>query len=335
MIKVGVVGYGYWGPNLVRNFVAQDCSEVAVVSDLNAGRLARVSALYPTIRTTTDVNALLNDSAIDAVIVATPVSTHFDIAMAALKAGKHVLVEKPIASTADQVRQLIDEAERRGLVLMVDHTFVYTGAVRKMHDLVRRPDFGELHYYDSTRVNLGLFQHDVNVLWDLAVHDLSIMSYVLGAEPLAVSATGQARAAGQPEYAAFLTVYFNDIIAHINVNWLSPVKVRRTLVGGSGKMIVYDDLEAIEKVKLYDKGVTVTENPEDIHKMLISYRTGDMWSPKLDETEALTLEAHHFVDCIERGQKSTTSGEQGLELVRILEAADKSLRQRGAPQELN
>lgn len=335
MLKVGVAGYGYWGPNLVRNFIAQDCSAVTMVSDLDAGRLARVSALYPTVGTTTDVKDLLNDPSVDAVVVATPVRTHFDIAMAALKAGKHVLVEKPIASTAEQAQQLIDEAERRGLVLMVDHTFVYTGAVRKMHDLVRQPDFGQLHYYDSMRVNLGLFQHDVNVLWDLAVHDLSIMSYVLGAEPKAVSATGQARALGQPEYAAFLTVYFDDVIAHINVNWLSPVKVRRTLVGGSGKMIVYDDLEAIEKVKLYDKGVTVTENPEDIHKMLISYRTGDMWSPKLDETEALTLEARHFVDCIERGQKSTTSGERGLELVRILEAADKSLRQRGAPQELN
>lgn len=334
MIKVGVVGYGYWGPNLVRNFMAQDCSEVAVVSDLDAGRLVRVSALYPTVRVTTDFRDLVNDPSVDAVIVATPVRTHFDIAMAALKAGKHVLVEKPIASTADQAQQLIDEAERRGLVLMVDHTFVYTGAVRKMHDLVRQPDFGQLHYYDSTRVNLGLFQHDVNVLWDLAVHDLSIMSYVLGARPLAVSATGQARAPGQPEYAAFLTVYFDDMIAHINVNWLSPVKVRRTLVGGSGKMIVYDDLEAFEKIKFYDKGLTVTENPEDIHKVLISYRTGDMWSPKLDETEALALEARHFAECIEHRQKPTTSGEQGLELVRILEAADNSLRQRGAPQEL-
>ena len=334
MIKVGVVGYGYWGPNLVRNFMSQDCSEVAMVRDLDAGRLARVTALYPSVRKTTDVQDLIDDSAVDAVVVATPVRTHFDIAMAALRAGKHVLVEKPITSTADQAQRLIDEAERRGLVLMVDHTFVYTGAVRKMHDLVRQPDFGQLHYYDSTRVNLGLFQHDVNVLWDLAVHDLSIMSYVLGETPQAVSATGQARDPGQPEYAAFLTVYFNDMIAHINVNWLSPVKVRRTLVGGSGKMIVYDDLEAIEKIKLYDKGVTVTESPEDIHKMLISYRTGDMWSPKLDETEALTLEARHFVECIERNQKPITSGEQGLELVRILEAADRSLRQRGAPQDL-
>lgn len=334
MIKIGVVGYGYWGPNLVRNFMAQDCSEVKVVSDLDQGRLARLTSLYPTVRTTTDFHELVNDRLVDAVIVATPVHTHFEIAMAALKAGKHVLVEKPIASTTDQAQQLIDEADSRGLILMVDHTFVYTGAVRKMHDLVRQPDFGQLHYYDSTRVNLGLFQHDVNVLWDLAVHDLSIMSYVLDAKPIAVSATGQSRAPGQPEYAAFLTVYFSDIIAHINVNWLSPVKVRRTLVGGSGKMIVYDDLEAIEKIKLYDKGVTETENPEDIHKMLISYRTGDMWSPKLDETEALTLEARHFVDCIERGEKPTTSGEQGLELVQILEASDKSLRQRGKPHEL-
>lgn len=335
MIKIGVVGYGYWGPNLVRNFMSLEASDVAVVSDLDPKRLARVSALYPTVRVTTDAYDLLKDPSLDAVVLATPVSTHFDLAMAALKAGKHVLVEKPIASTAEQARQLIDEAERRGLVLMVDHTFVYTGAVRKMHDLVRQPDFGQLHYYDSTRVNLGLFQHDVNVLWDLAVHDLSIMSYVLEAKPRAISATGHSRAPGQLEYAAFLTVYFDTIIAHVNVNWLSPVKVRRTLVGGGGKMIVYDDLEAIEKIKLYDKGVTITENPEDIHKMLVSYRTGDMWSPKVDETEALTLEAQHFVDCIEHSQKPITGGMQGLELVRILEAADKSLRQRGAPQELN
>ena len=334
MIKIGVVGYGYWGPNLVRNFMKLDSSTVTVVCDQDLGRLALVSTLYPSLRTTTDFYELVNDPSIDAVVVATPVRTHFDIAMAALKAGKHVLVEKPLVSTAEQAQRLIDEAERRRLVLMVDHTFVYTGAVRKMYDLVRQPDFGQLHYYDSTRVNLGLFQHDVNVLWDLAVHDLSIMSYVLGSVPRAVSATGQARAQGQPEYAAFLTVYFDDMIAHINANWLSPVKVRRTLVGGSGKMIVYDDLEPIEKIRLYDKGVTVTENSEGVHKMLISYRTGDMWSPKLDETEALMLEARHFVECIGRGQKPTTSGEQGLELVRILEASNKSLRQRGAPQEL-
>lgn len=334
MIRVGIVGYGYWGPNLVRNFMAQACSEVVTVSDLDAGRLARVSALYPAVRTTTDPYDLLKDPLVDAVIIATPVHTHFEIAMAALKAGKHVLVEKPITSTAEQAQQLIDEAERLRLVLMVDHTFVYTGAVRKMYDLVRQPSFGKLHYYDSTRVNLGIFQSDVNVLWDLAVHDLSIMSYVLGVTPTAVSATGHAQEPRQPEYAAFLTVYFDDMIAHINVNWLSPVKVRRTLIGGSGRMIVYDDLEAIEKIKLYDKGVKINNNPEDIHKMLVSYRTGDMWSPKVDETEALTIEARHFVDCIERNQKPITSGDQGLELVRILEAADKSLRERGTPKDI-
>ena len=334
MIKVGVVGYGYWGPNLVRNFMTQECSDVVVVSDLDAQRLERVSTLYPSVRTTTDYTHMLNDPSVDAVVVATPVRTHFDIAMAALKAGKHVLIEKPIASTAEQAQRLVDEADRLGLVLMVDHTFVYTGAVRKMHELVRQPNFGKLHYYDSTRVNLGLFQHDVNVLWDLAVHDLSIMSYVLGATPLAVSATGQPREPGHPEYAAFLTIFFENMIAHVNVNWMSPVKVRRTLVGGSGKMIVYDDLEAIEKIKLYDKGVNVTEDPEDIRKVLISYRTGDMWSPKLDETEALTLEARHFADCIMNKKTPVTGGEQGLEMVRILEAADVSLRQRGAPQDI-
>lgn len=264
MNKIGVIGYGYWGPNLVRNYAANPGSEVVMVSDFSADRLSKVRALYPAIRTTQSADELINDSEVEAVIIATPVSTHFELAMAALKAGKHVLVEKPMASTAAQAQQLIEEADRRGLVLMVDHTFVYTGAVRKMHQLVRTPEFGRVRYYDSTRVNLGLFQHDVNVLWDLAVHDLSIMSYVLDREPVAVSATGQKHMEGVPEYAAFLTVFFGDIIAHINVNWLSPVKIRRTLVGGSNQMIVYDDLETSEKIKLYDKGISVTETPEDV-----------------------------------------------------------------------
>ena len=314
--------------------MAQKNCEVVVVSDLDAKRLADVSSLYPSVRTTSDASDIFGNPSLDAVVIATPVDTHFGLAMAALKAGKHVLVEKPMASSSDQVRQMIDEAESRGLVLMVDHTFVYTGAVRKMRELVLDSAFGELNYYDSTRVNLGLFQHDVNVLWDLAVHDLSIMSYVLGETPLAVSATGQSRTPGQPQYAAYLTVFFNDAIAHINVNWLSPVKVRRTLVGGNRKMIVYDDLSSTEKIRLYDKGISVSESPEDIRKMLVSYRTGDMWSPKLDETEALETEIKHFLECIERGMVPITGGEQALQLIRILEAADESLGRRGAPQEV-
>ena len=335
MINVGVIGYGYWGPNLVRNFVAEGEANVVAVCDRDAGRLSKIEALYPAIRLTRSADELINASDIDAVVVATPVDSHFPLALAALQAGKHVLVEKPIASTADQARRLIEEADKRGLVLMVDHTFVYTGAIRKMRELIHGDAFGTVRYYDSTRVNLGLFQHDVNVLWDLAVHDLSIMGYILDRRPVAVSATGQSLVSGQPQYAAFLTVFFSEeTIAHINVNWLSPVKIRRTLVGGDKQMIVYDDLETSEKVKLYDKGITVTETPEEVRKLLISYRTGDLWSPNVPATEALAIEAAHFVACIQKHEKPITSGEAGLDIVRILEAADQSMRNRGAPVEL-
>jgi predicted dehydrogenase len=250
--------------------------------------------------------------------------------MGALKAGKHVLVEKPIASTSAQATQLIEEAARRKLVLLVDHTFVFTGAVRKIRDVIGEESFGRLQYYDSTRVNLGLFQHDVNVMWDLAVHDLSIMDFVVGETPVAVSATGLSHVPGQPANVAFMTLFFDsEFIAHINVNWLSPVKIRRTLVGGSKRMIVYDDLETSEKVKIYDKGITVTETPDDLRKLLISYRTGDLWSPKVSETEALRLEVAHFRDCIEGREKPVTPGERGLAIVKMLEAADKSMQKRG------
>jgi predicted dehydrogenase len=332
MIKVGIIGYGYWGPNLVRNFAGCPGTTVTMVADRETARLEKLQETQPAIRVTTSAEALIKDPDVDAVVVATPVHSHFDLAMAALQAGKHVLVEKPIASSADQARQLIDEAKSRGLILMVDHTFIYTGAVRKMHELVRSEAFGQVRYYDSTRVNLGLFQPDVNVLWDLAVHDLSIMAYVLGQEPIAVSATGFSHLAGQPEYAAYLTVFFgNDTIGHVNVNWLSPVKVRRTLVGGDKQMIVYDDLEASEKIKIYDRGITVTETPEDVRKMLISYRTGDLYVPKLEELEALSVEAAHFAACIRGEEQPMTPGEAGLELVRILEAANESMRNNGAP----
>ena len=335
MIKVGVIGYGYWGPNVVRNFVTNTGTSVKSVCDFSAARLEKAQALYPGITTTTRPEELIADSRVDAVVIATPVATHFELAMAALKAGKHVLVEKPITSSSEQAQRLIDEAAKRKLVLLVDHTFIYTGAVRKMYELIKEPAFGQLSYYDSTRVNLGLFQHDVNVLWDLAVHDLSIMAHVLGAPPVAVSATGLSHVPGKPENVAFLTVFFQkDLIAHINVNWLSPVKIRRTLVGGTKRMIVYDDLETSEKVKVYDKGITVTETPDDVRRLLISYRTGDLWSPKVSDAEALQVEADHFVKCIRGEERPLTSGEKGLEIVRLLEAADKSMRLRGAPIDL-
>jgi predicted dehydrogenase len=330
VLGVGVVGYGYWGPNLVRNFMSDQATRVVAVCDRSPDRLAEVKRLYPTVEATTDPLDLFRNPEIDAVAIATPVATHFELARGALKAGKHVLVEKPIASTSDQASTLIEEAARRKLVLLVDHTFVFTGAVRKIRDVIREDSFGELQYYDSTRVNLGLFQHDVNVMWDLAVHDLSIMDFVIGVPPVAVSATGLSHVPGQPANVAFLTLFFDtNVIAHINVNWLSPVKIRRTLVGGSKRMIVYDDLETSEKVKIYDKGITVTETPDDVRKLLISYRTGDLWSPKVNETEALRLEVAHFRNCIDGKEEPLTPGERGLAIVRMLEAADESMNKRG------
>ncbi|MGH7603390.1 MAG: Gfo/Idh/MocA family protein [Gemmatimonadaceae bacterium] len=334
-LGVGVIGYGYWGPNLVRNFMTEPGTRVAAVCDRSKERLAEVARLYPGVRTTTEPRDLFASGDIDAIAIATPVATHFDLARDALRAGKHVLVEKPIASTSDQASRLIDEAARRNLVLLVDHTFVFTGAVTKIREVIREPSFGDLQYYDSTRVNLGLFQHDVNVMWDLAVHDLSIMDHVIGASPVAVSATGLNHVPGQPANVAFMTLFFDtDVIAHVNVNWLSPVKIRRTLVGGSKRMIVYDDLETSEKVKIYDKGITVTETPDEVRKLLISYRMGDLWAPKVNETEALRLEVAHFRNCIEGTEAPLTPGERGLAIVRMLEAADKSMKDRGKAVEL-
>lgn len=329
MLKIGVIGYGYWGPNLVRNFVENPDAQVTMVADMNAAQQQRVNGRYPAIDFTTDVNALISSPNVDAVVIATPVHTHFSLALAALQAGKHVLVEKPMASSTIEAQQLIEEAEKRNLVLMVDHTFVYTGAVRKMAELVQSGELGDVYYYDSTRVNLGLFQHDVNVVWDLAVHDLSIIEYVLNKEPRAVSATGMSHVEGEPENIAFLTIYYDDnLIAHVNVNWLAPVKIRRTLLGGSKKMVVYDALEPIETIKVYDKGIEV-ETTEDIYKTLIGYRTGDMYSPKLESIEALQMEARHFIDCINNGTTPETDGAAGLRVVKILEAASQSIATRG------
>jgi predicted dehydrogenase len=336
MIGIGVIGYGYWGPNLVRNFNELVDARVVAVADMRPERLALVRRLYPSIHATTDPQDLYGDSQIHAIAIATPVSTHFDLAMRALHAGKHVLITKPLAANSEQVCRLLDEAERRNLVLMVDHTFVYTGAVRRIQELVAGDSVGQIYYYDSVRVNLGLFQSDVNVLWDLAVHDLSILDYVLPYQPYAVAATGMSHIAGQPENIAYLTLFFEQqVIAHIHVNWLSPVKVRRTLLGGSRRMIVYDDLEPSEKIKVYDKGVSVDGNGhENIYEMLVGYRTGDMWAPQLDTTEALKTEARHFLDSIRDYTAVMTDGQSGLRVVRILEAATQSLLQRGRPVEL-
>lgn len=330
MIRVGVIGYGYWGPNLVRNFMEAPGSTVVTVCDLRLERLGTLKTRYPTIKTISNCCELLADPTIDAVVVATPVSSHFELGMAALKANKHVLIEKPIAANSEQATQLIGEAQARKRVLMVDHTFVYTGAVRKIRELITQNALGEIYYYDAVRINLGLFQHDVNVIWDLAIHDLSIMDYVLPTKATAVSATGISHIPGQPENVAYITLFFaNPQIAHVHVNWLTPVKVRHTLIGGSEKMILYDDLEPSEKVKIYDKGVTLSQSPEAVYEMLVSYRSGDMWAPRLDATEALQTEVQHFIDCVENEKQPETDGQAGLRLVKIVEAAEKSLLARG------
>jgi predicted dehydrogenase len=335
MIRVGVIGFGYWGPNLVRNFAEAKGSEIAAVADLRPERLAVAATRYRGIETTSDARELIHNPNIDAVVIATPVSGHYPLALEALQAGKHVLVEKPLTATAEQASRLIEEAARRRLTLMVDHTFVYTGAVRKIRDEVASGALGNIYYYDSVRVNLGLFQHDVNVLWDLAAHDLSIMDYVLPFRPSAVSATGISHVPNEPENVAYLTLFFEtNIIAHIHVNWLAPVKIRRTLIGGARKMIVYDDLEPSEKIKIYDKGITVSNTPEHVYEMLIGYRTGDMHAPQLQTTEALQTEANHFVRCVMGEEKPISNGESGLQVVSLLEAASYSLKQRGRPVEI-
>lgn len=331
MIKVGLMGYGYWGPNLARNFAESDGTAVVAVCDAREQRLEAARRRYPGIRTSTDARDLIQDPGVDAVAIATPVKSHFDLAWQALLEGKHVLLEKPMTSTTEEAMRLIDLAQRRKLVLMVDHTFVYTGAVRKIRQVVQSVEFGELYYYDSVRVNLGLFQYDVNVLWDLAVHDISIMNYVLPEQPVAVSAMGASHVPGGNEDIAYMTFLFNNnLISHCHVNWLAPVKVRRTLIGGSRKMIFYDDVEPSEKVKVYENGIDIANNSESIYKMLVSYRSGDVWVPHLDQTEALKSVVAEFRRCVETGGTPMTDGLAGLSTVRLLEAASHSVRNRGA-----
>jgi predicted dehydrogenase len=334
-VGIGVVGYGYWGPNLVRNFVSNPSARVVGVADLDPAKLVASSHLYPGVATTNRYADLLEDPSIDAIAIATPVRTHYELAMAALKAGKHVLVEKPLAPSADLVSRLIDEADRRGLTLMVDHTFLYTPAVQKIRDLITQDQLGDLYYYDSTRSSLGLFQSDVNVIWDLAVHDISIIQYLLNEDPVAVSATGSSHVTGSPENMAHITMFFESkCVAHVSVNWLSPIKVRQTFVGGSKKMIVYDDLEPTEKIKVYDKGITLNESPENAHQFRIGYRAGDMWAPNISTKEALQTEVEHFLECVRTGATPISDGLSGLRVIEVLEAASRSIADHGKPVRL-
>ena len=329
MIRMGVIGYGYWGPGIVRNFQSVNDCQVTVVCDTNLEALQRAKRAYPAIEVTTDPCAVVASPNVDAVAVITPVWTHYELAKAALEHGKHVFVEKPFTSTAAQAEELIELAERKNLQIMVDHTFLFTGAVRKIREVVDQGMLGKLYYYDSTRVNLGLFQHDVNVIWDLAPHDLSIVDHITTEKPEVVIATGQSHLNGLADL-AFVTVYFTGkMIAHINVNWLSPVKVRTTLIGGEKRMVVWNDLEADEKIKVYDRGVDVT-NREGVYELLVNYRSGDMWSPQLEQAEALRKELAYFVDCVSTGQKPLNDGCAGLRVVKMLEAATQSLSQRGS-----
>jgi len=328
VVRVAVVGYGHWGPNIVRNLHGIETCEVAAVCDQSPAALRRVSRVYPHVHLTTDFSEILASPHIDAVAVVTPAWTHFELAKAALLNGKHVFIEKPVTSTSAQAEELIELAERKNLKIMVDHTFLFCGAVRKIRELVDAGTLGSLYYFDSTRVNLGLFQHDISVIWDLAPHDFSIMDHVIHEKPEAVVATGARHVNGVADL-AFITVYFpNDVVAHVNLSWLSPVKVRTTLIGGKEKMLVWNDLEPDEKIRVYDKGVHIT-NGHSAVDALVSYRSGDVWAPKIQQTEALKLELEYFADCITNDRTPSNDGRAGLRIVKLLEAADLSLKHKG------
>ncbi len=329
MTRFGVIGYGYWGPNIVRNLRALEGCQVVGICDQTPAARKRIQSANPGIPVHSDANELIKSADVDAIAVITSVWSHYELAKAALENGKHVFVEKPFTTNAAQAEELINLAEQKNLQIMVDHTFLFTGAVRKMKKLLKEGALGKLYYYDSTRVNLGLFQHDCNVIWDLAPHDLSIMNHLLSKNAEAISATGQAHLNGHEDI-AFITAYFPDsMIAHVNVNWLSPVKVRTTLIGGERKMLVWNDLEADEKLKIYDKGVDV-KSQEGVYNLLVSYRSGDMWAPQVEQVEALRLELNYFLECIQQNTKPFNDGCSGLKVVRMLEAASESLAKRGA-----
>ena len=329
IMNFGVIGYGYWGPNVVRNLNGLEHCRVVSIAELNEDARHRAQKAYPGIHVTSDTQEVLSSPDIDAIAIITPVWTHYDLAKAALENGKHIFVEKPFTSTTEQGEKLIDLASRKNLKIMVDHTFLFTGAVKKIAQLVKEGTLGKLYYYDSTRVNLGLFQHDINVLWDLAPHDLSIMDHLLHATPEAIVATGQSHLNGH-EDVAYMTLYFPDhVIAHINVNWLSPVKVRTTLIGGEKRMVVWNDLEADEKLKVYNKGVSINSR-EGVYELLVSYRSGDMWAPQLEQVEALRQELTYFVECVSSGNDPHNDGGSGLRVVKMLEAATESLKNKGA-----
>jgi predicted dehydrogenase len=329
MINCAIIGYGYWGPNLVRNFGATPNTAVHTVADLRAERLAIVSRTYPNIRVTSDIDSIWTNGEIDAVIIATPVFTHFDLAKKALLAGKHVLLEKPMTDTVAHAEELIALSKKQGRVLMVDHTFLYTSAVQKMKSLIDSGELGHVKYFDSTRINLGLIQQDVNVLWDLAPHDISILDYLIDQKPVSVQATGISHIHNGIENIAYLTVkYAHDFIAHFHCSWSSPVKIRMMLLGGDKKMVVFNDMEPTEKIRIYDTAHTVSSD-EEKRKVLVDYRVGDVYIPKLEIKEALGGMAKDFIDSILNGSKPIANYESGLNTIKILEAAQISIKEKG------
>ena len=333
-MKVAVIGAGYWGPNLIRNFLQIDGIDGIIACDRDEARLAKMRKQFYGIETANDYAEVINRSDVHIIVIATPVSSHHEIAKAALLAGKHCFIEKPMTASSAEAQELIALAEEKKLKLFVDHTFIYTGAVQKMKEIITSGRLGDIYYFDSVRINLGLFQHDVNVIWDLAPHDLSIMDFLLDQQAVSVSATGACHVGNGLEDIAYLTLMFeNNLIAHFHVNWLAPMKIRKTLIGGTKSMIIFDDTEASEKVKIYDKGIDVTTR-EGVYDTLVQYRTGDMLSPKLDQTEALAAGTRHFVDCILNDKQPITNGRAGLNVVRILEASEESIKNGGKLIEL-
>jgi len=337
MINVGLIGFGYWGPNLARNFSFNRDLHLSAIGDLSKGRLETAGRLYPQAKLYNNLDDFFGDTSLDAIAISTPVASHFELAQKALETGRHVWLEKPMSETVEQAETLIELAEQKNKVLMMDHTFVYTGAVRKIKELIEKNELGDMIYYDSTRVNLGLFQQDVNVIWDLAPHDISIMDYLMPFKKTAVSATGSHYYGNGIVPKSLLTIYMeNNVVGHINVSWLSPVKIRQTLIGGNLKMVLYDDNQPSEKIKIYDKGVDLdySQSWEELYRLKVQYRVGDMYAPKLDDKEALELETEHFADCLINGKKPLTDGKAGLEVVKVLVASEESLKNRGAPVEL-
>ena len=329
-VSVGVIGCGYWGPNVIRNFFEAPGAEVAACCDADVRRLDGIRKRFPSVRAVRNPRALFADPAIEAVAIVTPLATHYTLASAALRAGKHVFLEKPAAATAEQTARLLDLSRRSRKTLFVDHVFVYTAAVRKMRELIAEGRIGKLYYVDSVRINLGPYRHDTNAIWDLAIHDISILDYLLGKMPRTVSVLGASYLKRHSEDIAYVSLGYDDgVIAHLHVNWLAPVKVRTMILGGSQRMIIYDDVELSEKIKVYDKGIDLGRHPEQLHRTLVSYRVGDMYAPKLESVEALQTAVRHFLDCVRTGRTPLTGGEAALRVLRVLEAAQRSLRRHG------